>query len=49
MDCDPDRDPDDADPDNHPCVMALKRAFNVLRNPALVGKVFCGVIVFGWV
>jgi hypothetical protein len=48
MDCDPDRDSEDADPDNHPRVMSLKRTFNVVRNSFLVGEVFGGPFVFGW-
>jgi hypothetical protein len=49
MDCDPDRDSEDADPDNHPCVMALKRTLNVVCDSFLVGKVFGGPVVLWWV
>jgi hypothetical protein len=45
MDCDSDCNSDDADPDNHPCVMAFKRTFHFVRDPLLIGKVFGGVWV----
>jgi hypothetical protein len=40
MDRNSDRDADDADPDNHPSVMALKRTLNVFCGALLVGEVF---------
>jgi len=48
MDCDPERDTYDGNPNNHPCVMAFQCAFNVVCNSALVGKVFGGPVGFGW-
>jgi hypothetical protein len=42
MNCNPERerDADNADPDNHPCVMAFQRTLNVVCNSFLVGQIF---------